>query len=96
MSVSLPACMFLLYLNAGVRVCQSHLLENKGQELLIQITSDKDVGDGKHATAKEMPGLYKENHVTTSYSMKYRQRTRRYQHYLMLANGIPQLLLAKL
>lgn len=51
--------MFLLYLNAGVRVCQSHLLENKCQELLIQIAGGEDVGDGKCATAKETPGLYK-------------------------------------
>jgi len=74
--MSLPVCIFLLYLNVGVRVCQSHLLENKCQELLIQITSGKDAGDGKPATAKEMPGLYKERHITTSYSMKYMQRRR--------------------
>lgn len=41
------------------RVCQSHLLENKCQELLIQIAGGEDVGDGERATAEEMPGLYK-------------------------------------
>lgn len=40
-------------------MCQSHLLENKCQELLIQIAGGEDVGDGKRATAKETPGLYK-------------------------------------
>lgn len=95
--MTLPVCIFLLYLNVRVRVCQSHLLENKCQELLIQITSGKDVGNGKHATAKEMPGLYKESHITISCSMKHMQRRRRrYQLYLMPANGIPQLELAKL
>lgn len=54
-----PSCTSLLYLNAGVRVCRSHLLGNKRQGLLIQITSSKDVGDGKHTTAEEPPGLYR-------------------------------------
>lgn len=89
--MSLPVCTFLLDLNVGVRVCQSHLPENKCQELLIQITSGEDVGDGEHATAKEVPGLYKESLITISHSVKYMQRKRRYQHCLMPANGVPQL-----
>lgn len=73
--MSLPVGTFLLDLNVGARVCQSHLLENKCQELLIQITSGEDAGDGKHATTKEVPGLYKESHITISSSVKYMQRT---------------------
>lgn len=80
-------CPFL-YLDVGVRVCQSHLPKNKCQELLIQITRGEDVGDGKQVTAKEMPGLHKDSHVTTSCSMKHMQR-RRHQHYFMAANGAP-------